>query len=122
MNKEKLFLVSERLKSFKYAFDGIAAFLKEEHNARIHLAATILVIVLSGILPVSLIEMMVLTIVIGLVWITEIINTAIEKSIDFISIEENKKIKFIKDVSAAAVLLASVVAVIVGCLVFIPKF
>lgn len=122
MKKNNPFSLKERNKSFKYAFEGIATFFRQEHNARIHLAATIAVIGLSIIFPVSRMEAIALTFAIGFVWVAEIFNTAIEKMADFISKETNPAIKTIKDLSAAAVLVAAVIAVITGCFIFIPKF
>ena len=59
---------------------------------------------------------------IALVWITEIINTVIEKTMDFISVEENSRIKIIKDMAAGAVLVAVFAALVTGGIIFIPKF
>ena len=122
MKKNKPFSFKERGKSFKYAFEGIIAFFRKEHNARIHLAATIAVIGLSIVFPVSRMEAIALTFAVGFVWVAEIFNTAIEKMADFISKEKNPAIKKIKDLSAAAVLVAAFIAVITGCFIFIPKF
>lgn len=121
MKKNKPFLLAARRNSFKYAFEGIASFFREEHNARIHLAATIIVTGLSFIFSVTRMEAMALILVVGFVWVAELFNTAIEKVMDFISAEKNERIKLIKDLSAAAVLIATLIAVITGCLVFIPK-
>lgn len=121
MKKKEPFSIKKRGNSFRYAFQGIATFFKQEHNARIHLAATVLVIVLSVVFHVSKIEAIALVLATGLVWVAEIINTAIENMMDFISTEQNPKIKTIKDLSAAAVLMAALIAVITGCFIFIPK-
>ena len=69
----------------------------------------------------SPVEIIVLVLAVGLVWATELINTVIEKIMDLISVEKNPQIKIIKDMSAAAVLVASITALIIGCIVFIPK-
>lgn len=106
----------------QYAFEGVIIFFKQEHNARIHLLATIAVIVLSIIFPISKMEAIALVLAVGFVWMAEIFNTAIEKMADFISTEKKPAIKTIKDLSAAAVLVAAVIAVITGCFIFIPKF
>lgn len=66
-------------------------------------------------------EIIALTCAIGIVWVAELFNTAIEKIMDLIYTERNSKIKFIKDLSAAAVLIAAVIAPAIGCIVFIPK-
>ena len=121
MEKNKPFAIRARKRSFKYAVNGIMTFFKTEHNSILHLLATISVIIMAILFPVSKLEIIALTIVIGFVWSAELFNTAIEKIMDFISEEKNAKIRFIKDVSAAAVLVSAFVAFITGCIVFIPK-
>ena len=116
------FSVKARLKSFWYAFAGIKNFLSSQHNAWIHLMGTVVVIFLAVGFHVSNSEAIALTFAVGFVWVSELFNTVIEKIMDFISVEKNPKIKMIKDLSAAAVLIAAITAVVVGCLVFIPKF
>lgn len=115
------FSYRKRLKSFRYAFSGILKFLESEHNSWIHLTATIVVTILAILLSVSRMEALFLTIVVAVVWIMELINSAIEKTMDFISHEQKQEIKWIKDLAAAAVLVASITALAVGCIVFIPK-
>lgn len=121
MKNTNLFSLRARGQSFKYAFEGIKAFFKKEHNARIHLVTTVMVVILSIALPVTIIEIIALTFTIGFVWVAEIFNTAIEKAMDFMSTESDSRIKVIKDLSAAAVLVAAAVALVTGCLIFIPK-
>ncbi|MBC7653927.1 MAG: diacylglycerol kinase family protein, partial [Oligoflexus sp.] len=70
---------------------------------------------------ISAIEWLAVILVIGLVFITEIINTSIENIADFISPERHPKIKVIKDLAAAAVILSAIVSVIIGLLIFLPK-
>jgi diacylglycerol kinase (ATP) len=120
MEPEK-FSLRSRIKSFSYAIAGIREFIRREHNARIHLAATIAVIVAAWALKISPMEAVSLTLVIGLVWITELLNTCIERMADLITLERNPNIKFIKDLAAGAVLVAAATAVIVGLFIFIPK-
>jgi diacylglycerol kinase (ATP) len=120
MEPEK-FSLRSRIKSFSYAIAGIREFIRREHNARIHLAATIAVIIAAWALRVSLMEGVSLTVVIGLVWITELLNTCIERMADLITLQRNLDIKFIKDLAAGAVLVAAATAVIVGLFIFIPK-
>ena len=119
--KDEHFSIKARAKSFEYAFTGIKDFIIKEHNARLHLAATVVVIVIAILLKVNYAEAILLAIVTGLVWICELINTAIEKMIDFITLEKLPPIKYIKDIAAAAVLVAAIIALITGCLIFIPK-
>ena len=121
MKSNKPFSFIESVRSFKYAFAGIINFFKTEHNALIHLLATIAVLILAIALHVSGMEIIALVFAVGFVWVAELFNTAIEKIMDFISEEQHPKIRVIKDISAAAVLIAAVVALAVGCIVFIPK-
>jgi diacylglycerol kinase (ATP) len=117
----KKFSLKSRLNSFKYALTGIKNFFRSEHNAIIHLAATLVVIVLSVIYKVDKYEAITLLFAIAFVWVTELLNTAIERLADFVSPEYHPKIKFIKDVAAAAVLIAALTAIAVGSFIFIPK-
>jgi len=110
-----------RINSFRFAFDGIWQFFIREHNARIHLAATIIVFAAAYRLGLSRNEVLVLVIVTGIVWAAEIFNTAIEKIMDHISPGYHKQVKYIKDLSAAAVLVTAIVAAIIGLFIFIPK-
>jgi diacylglycerol kinase (ATP) len=109
------------MKSLYYAITGILQFIRREHNAWIHLAATITVVVAAWWFRVSYSEAAILAIVIGGVWITEMLNTCVEKIMDFIHPEEHPNIKFIKDLAAGAVLAAALTAVVAGSLIFIPK-
>jgi diacylglycerol kinase (ATP) len=111
----------ERAKSFVYAWMGIVSFLRSEHNARLHLLATVAIITLSISVGITSAEAIALVLCMAVVWITEIINTAIEKTMDFISIEWHPRIKQIKDLAAGAVLVAAIAAVLVGLIIFIPK-
>jgi diacylglycerol kinase (ATP) len=120
-SKTSSFSWRARLKSFVYAGEGIVSFFRWEHNAQIHLAITILVLVLSVALGINKWEAIAVVFSIGFVWVTEMINTAIEKTADFISVERHPQIKLIKDMAAGAVLIACLAAVIVGSFIFIPK-
>lgn len=116
------FSFHSRLKSFRFALAGIRELLIREHNARIHLAATAGVIVAGIVFRVSTTEAAVLALVTGTVWITEILNTCIERMMDFIHPEEHPRIKYIKDLAAGAVLVAAFAAVVAGLFIFIPKW
>lgn len=120
-NNENRFSWGARAKSFGYAWSGLKIVFQKEHNTWIHLVLTLAALLLGILLRISRWEFMVLLIVMGLVWVTEILNTCIEKVMDFVSPEYHPKVKVIKDMAAAAVLIMAIVAVIVGCLIFIPK-
>ena len=121
MQQEK-FSIRSRIISFAHAFRGIRQFIWHEHNARIHLIATIAVIIAAIAVKVTTGEAATLAIVTGLVWITEIINTCIERLANHITKERHPEIKIVKDLAAGAVLVAAIIAVIVGSFIFIPKF
>ncbi len=122
MNKYKQsFSFRRQIKSFNYAFCGLRILLKEEHNIRIHLAAGILILITSFVFDINRLEWIFIVFSIGLVIVAETINTAIENICNFISPQKDNRIKKIKDISATAVLLASIVAVTVGIIIFLPK-
>ncbi|NLL27522.1 MAG: diacylglycerol kinase family protein [Bacteroidales bacterium] len=120
-NKSERFLIQKRLISFRFAFNGLKNMIKNEHNSRIHLFALICVIALGILLKIELIEWVAISIVSGLVFLTELLNTAIEKLADFVESDWNEKIGIIKDYCAGAVLISAIISVIVGGLIFIPK-
>lgn len=110
----------QRVSSFKFAFQGIAAFLRSEPHARVHAAVTLLVIVAGCYFRLSGNQWLAILIVTGMVWITEMLNTAIEKIMDHLSPGYHPRVKWIKDVAAGAVLVAVAIAVITGAVIFIP--
>ncbi|HKJ33185.1 MAG TPA: diacylglycerol kinase family protein [Balneolales bacterium] len=109
-------------KSFKHAFIGLGNLISKEPNAKIHAAATITVIVLGIYYQLNTIEWVLSIIAILMVWAAEAVNTAIECLADEITTEMNSNIKLAKDLSAGAVLLVVIVAVIIGIMVFGPYF
>ncbi len=115
------FSIRSRVKSFSYAFEGISSMIKNEHNSRIHLIAAIVVILSGLLLHLSLNEWIAISIVIGLVFITELVNSAIEILADLIDPNRNPKIKRIKDYAAASVLISAILAIVVGVLIFVPR-
>ena len=122
MKTSKKFSFRDRLKSFVYAWAGIKAVLRTEHNTWIHLGFTILSIVLGFVMLISRVEFLALIVVIAMVWVTELFNTCIEKIMDLVSIEKHPRVKIIKDMAAAAVLVAAIAAIVTGAIIFIPKF
>ena len=106
--------------SFQYAFQGIKATAKAENNFRFHLLAT-LVVVAGGLwVKLSRLEWCAILICIGLVLCCEMINTAIEQLVDFVSPQRNQKAGAIKDIAAGVVLVATGTAVVTGLLIFWP--
>src|SRR5262245_48123818 len=121
MQSRQPFTLRKQRLSFYYAAKGIAGFFRYERNARLHLLAAIIVIAASIYFRISAIEAVLVTISIGIVWLAEMFNTCIEKLIDFISLEKLPLLGAIKDLSAGAVLISSIVALITGLIIFIPK-
>lgn len=115
---QKRFSVHARLMSFVYAFRGIRALFATEHNAYIHLLATLIALVLGVVLKIGRYEWLWLTLAIVLVFAAELVNTAIEKLCDVVQPDYSKKIKTIKDLAAAATLVCAIGAVVIGCLIF----
>ena len=115
------FSLRKRIKSFGFALSGIKILIGEEHNARIHIVVSIVVVATGIMFHVSTLEWLVLVFAIGFVLATEAINTAIENIADFVSPEKNQAIKKIKDLSASGVLISSLAAVVIGLIIFIPK-
>lgn len=118
----KPFSLKERLNSFKYALRGIRHSLWAEHNFRIHLFAAIAAVTLGGYFDISSQDWLWITLAITLVFITEMINTAIEHFVDLIEPNQNPKAGKIKDIAAGAVLIAAIASVTIGLIVFWPYF
>jgi diacylglycerol kinase len=106
--------------SFRHAFRGIATILRTQHNTWIHLLATVLVVSLGCCFPLVSLEWIALVLAIGLVWLAEALNSAVEFLADEVSLEERELIGKAKDAAAAGVLFAAAAAVVVGILVFGP--
>lgn len=109
------------VKSFKFAADGIKEAFQSEKNMKVHFLLMILVIILGLVLKLSLVEWAILIITIGLVLISEFINTSLEQIVDIVSPEKQEKAKIAKDVAAAGVLVSAIVAVLIGVFLFLPK-
>jgi diacylglycerol kinase len=119
--KSNKFSAKSRFGSFRFAFSGFNSLFKNEINSRIHVLAAIVAIVLGIVLKITILEWSMLAIIIGIVFITELLNSSLESIADRVEPEWNELIRRAKDYSAAAVLIAAIVALIVGCLIFIPK-
>ena len=109
------------LKSFKYAFEGIYTGIKIEQNMKRHIAIMIIVIIFGIMLKINITEWIICIILFGLVISMELMNTAIENTVDLITKERNQQAKIAKDVAAGAVLVSAIVSAIVGLIIFIPK-
>lgn len=108
-------------KSFGYAFEGIATCIKKERNMKIHCVFTVLVILAGIILGLSVTEWCICLILFGLVMALELVNTSIEAVVDLVTEERKPLAKIAKDTAAGAVLIAAIMAAIIGCMIFVPK-
>ena len=111
----------KRLKSFGFAFTGLYELVKSEPNARIHLAATICAILAGFSLRISNAEWCIILIAIALVWAAEAFNTVIEKLVDHLFPEYHETARVAKDISAGAVLVCALAALVCGLIIFLPK-
>ena len=106
--------------SFRHALEGIACVVREERNARIHLAAAGVVIVLGLWLGLTTLEWALIVVAIALVFVGEMLNTVVEVVVDLVTPEEHPLAKCAKDVAAGAILVVSFAAAIIGLLVLGP--
>ena len=107
--------------SFSYAFSGIKTAFKKEPNFRIHAILALIAIGLAFFLRFNAQEWIILFFTIGLVVISELVNTALEAIVNLVSPEVREEAKIAKDISAAAVFVSASIAIIVGFLLFLPK-
>lgn len=114
-----LFLLN-RKNSFSHAFQGISEVYNGELNFKIHLIAAVAVMSTAWFFQVSLTEWGLLILAIAFVLSIEILNTSVEQICDFIHPQKNRKIKSIKDMGAAATLIAAIGSSVIGLLVFLP--
>jgi diacylglycerol kinase (ATP) len=117
----KKFNVNERMRSFKNAFSGLTSLLKFEHNARIHLFVLVMAVAAGIFLKISAIDWIAIVFASGLVFISECFNTAVENLSDVVNPEQNEKIKRVKDMAAAGVLISAFVSAIIGIIIFFPE-
>lgn len=112
--------LEKRIKSFGYAFKGIASLIRKEHNAWIHCTAIVLVTLAGFHFGITPTEWCIVVLCFGLVLAAEGFNTAIERLVDLVSPDFHPIAGDVKDVAAGAVLICAIVSAIVGLIVFIP--
>jgi len=109
------------IRSFGYAFKGLAHATRTQLNFRIHLAATLIAVFMGYALHISVNDWRWIILCIALVLIAELFNTAIEFLTDLVSPEYNELAGHVKDVSAGAVTVAAAFALVMGLIIFLPK-
>ncbi|WP_118972198.1 diacylglycerol kinase family protein [Taibaiella koreensis] len=110
--------VYKLLHSFHYAFQGLSTLVRSERNIQLHLLATVVILLLGWLKGLTYMRWWLLLLAIALVWITEALNTALERLCNKVSTERHPLIKEVKDIGAAAVLIAALFALLTGIIVF----
>lgn len=121
MSSRSIFFLN-RLKSVKYAAKGFWILITSENSIIAQVVIVIFMTIMGFIMHISATEWMFQLVVIGLVLVAEALNTAIEKIADFIHPEYHKQIGRVKDISAGAVFFAAIFAIIIGLIIYMPKF
>lgn len=119
--KNNGFTLRKRLRSFRFAFNGIRLLVTCEHNAWIHCFIAACVIITGCIVKLSATEWIAIAMAIGMVLAAEAFNSAIEALADAVSPDYNETIKHTKDLAAGAVLLLAIASAVIGLIIFIPK-
>ena len=114
--------IGKRLMAFKYAGRGAWLLLKNEASIQVQAVIAVVVTVAGFYFEITATEWILQFFAIGLVMATEGANTAIEEIANFIHPERHPKIGYIKDVAAGAVFFAAVIAIVIGCIIYIPYF
>lgn len=114
--------MTRRVLSFKYAFAGLMAAIKEEPNLKTHLLIGAIVIAIATLVQISIRDWIAVIFLIGFVISLELTNTAIEAVVDAFTDKEHPGAKLAKDISAAAVLIAAITSAIIGVMIFLPYF
>jgi diacylglycerol kinase (ATP) len=115
------FSLIKRARSFSHAGRGLKLFIRTTHNAWVHIAVAVVVVLLGFVYHLNEAEWGLLVFAIGMVMTAEAFNTAIEIDIDLTSPEYHPYARDTKDVAAGAVLVATITAIVIGCIIFIPK-
>lgn len=109
------------LQSFQYAISGIIHAVRNERNLRVHFSVSIFVVIMGLLLKISVMEWLFVLFAIGGVITLELMNTALERIVDLVTDEFHPLAKQAKDVSAGAVFIYSMLSVIVGLIIFLPR-
>jgi diacylglycerol kinase len=109
------------LRGFVYAFNGLKYAANSQLNFRVHIGLTVFAIGMGLFLRISAAEWCWISLCIGLVLVIELMNTALEILTDLVTPEYNEKAGHLKDISAGAVLVAAIFALVVGLIIFLPK-
>ena len=110
------------IRAFGYALEGIAYTIRTQRNMKIHLVIALCALIAGALLRLTPAEWAIIIICIGLVIMTEMLNTAVEAIIDLVSPEYHTLAKTAKDIGAGMVLIFALLAVVAGGIVFVSAF
>jgi diacylglycerol kinase (ATP) len=117
---DRPFQFTGRIRSFRHAITGIVRMIRCQHNAWIHAAATLIVLMAALLFQVSAADWCWIILAISIVWTAEALNTAFEFLADAASPEFHPLVRDAKDVAAGAVLITAIAAAAIGALIFWP--
>ena len=112
--------INRLMKSFRYALKGLIKTFREEQNFRVQSVAGLAILILAAMFRITIQEWSLLIFVISLVLLMELSNSALERVTDILKPRISSYVMEIKDIMAAAVMLASIVSIIIGILIFFP--
>lgn len=110
------------IKSFRFAFEGIFHAIITERNFKLHLIATVIVFISGLLTGLTHIEWYIILVLIGGMLALELLNSAIERVVDLVTLDRLALAKQAKDLAAGAVLIFAIISAIIGLLIFIPKW
>lgn len=121
MQEERRFVLN-RIKAIKYAFNGFRILITSEKSIIAQVIIAFIMTIIGFLMKISATEWLFQIFAIGLILVAESLNTAIEKMADFIHPKYHQQIGRIKDISAGAAFFAAIIAVIIGLIIYVPKF
>lgn len=110
----------KQLRSFGYAWKGIRSCVGKEQNLSFHLITTVCVVTAGWCFYITRGEWIAIVLCIGMVIAAELFNSAIERLVDFVSLQHHPVAGQVKDIAAGAVLVCALAAIVVGLIIFIP--
>ncbi|MFP3321522.1 diacylglycerol kinase family protein [Planococcus sp. SIMBA_160] len=108
--------------SFRFAAQGIGTSLKREQNMQVHMLAAVIVVLAGVLTGLGRMEWMLVIVLIGGMLALELVNSALERTVDLVTEERHPLAKQAKDMAAGAVLVFAVTSAIIGLLIFLPKW
>ena len=120
MKVSRPFSIRHRLRSFIPAFEGLRILLQTQHNARIHAVVGVAVLALAGWLQIGRVKFVLIVCAVVSVWVAEAFNTVCEIVLNGLAARYSVRVKYAKDIAAAAVLMATAGAVVSGLLLLGP--